>query len=142
LLLEQILPNCALHSHDVVNDARGSLVALEGASNVPFEIERVYFLYGTAHGAERGFHAHRELEQWVVAVAGSCVITVDDASHRQEVELDAPDKALYIGPGIWREMRDFSSGAVLMVLASKPYDEADYIRDYDEFQLIAQRGLR
>jgi dTDP-4-dehydrorhamnose 3,5-epimerase-like enzyme len=139
LLLEQILPNCALHSHDVVHDSRGSLLALEAEREVPFDIERVYFLYGTKSGAERGFHAHKTLEQWVVCVAGSCLIVVDDGRNRREVLLDTPENGLHIGRGIWREMRDFSPGAVLMVIASAHYDESDYIRSFDEF-LASARG--
>lgn len=138
MLLERILPNCALHSHNVAADGRGRLVALEAGRDVPFAIERVYFLYETAPGAERGFHAHRSLEQWAVCVSGSCTLVVDDGSERREVRLDAPDKGLYIGAGIWREMHDFSPGAVLMVLASARYDEGDYIRSYDEFLALAQ----
>lgn len=134
VLLEQILPNCALHSLDVRRDSRGALLALEAERNVPFKIERVYFLFDTSPGAERGFHAHRELQQWVVAVAGACTITVDDGSSRRDVRLDSPDSALHIGGGIWREMGGFSHDAVLMVLASAHYDEADYIRDYEEFR--------
>ena len=117
----------------VVRDARGNLIALEGGDELPFAIARAYFLFDTSPGAERGFHAHRELEQLAFCVAGACTVVIDDASERRSVRLDAPHKALYIGPGLWREMRDFSAGAVLMVLASHPYDEADYIRDYDEF---------
>ena len=138
MLLEQILPNCALHSHNVATDDRGRLVALEAGREVPFAIERVYFLYDTSPGAERGFHAHRSLEQWMVCVAGTCTLVVDDGAERREVLLDAPDKGLYIGPGIWREMRGFSPGAVLMVLASAPYDESDYLRSYDDFLQLAR----
>jgi len=140
MLIEQILPNCALHAHRVVEDQRGCLVALESEADVPFRIERVYYLFDTARGATRGFHAHRELQQWAVCVAGACTITVDDASERRTVTLDTPDKALHIGPGVWREMRDFAPGSVLMVLASQPYNEADYIRDFDEF--VASRRAK
>lgn len=139
--IEQILPGCCLHSHEVIRDQRGSLIALEAQYQVPFPIERVYFLYDTAPNAERGFHAHKELEQWAVCVSGACTITVDDGAQRRDVRLDTPEKGLYIGRGLWREMRDFSSGAVLMVLASARFDEGDYIRDYDDF-LAAARGCR
>jgi dTDP-4-dehydrorhamnose 3,5-epimerase len=138
-LLERIVGNCALYRHRVVADERGSLVALEQPT-LPFAIRRVYFLYSSAPDSERGFHAHKALQQWAVCVSGSCVMTVDDSVERREVVLDTPDKGLYIGPGIWREMRNFSDGAVLMVLASAPYDEADYIRDYDEFRRFMDRG--
>jgi dTDP-4-dehydrorhamnose 3,5-epimerase-like enzyme len=133
LLLEQILPNCSLHSHQVRGDDRGSLIALEAACEVPFPIERVYFVFETRPGVDRGFHAHKSLEQWAVCVSGSCVMTMDDGRDRRSVRLDSPEKGLYIGPGIWREMSDFSPDAVLMVIASTRYDEADYIRRYEEF---------
>ncbi|MEA3040137.1 MAG: hypothetical protein QOE79_2650 [Sphingomonadales bacterium] len=114
-------------------DDRGSLIPLEPGQVVPFEIKRVYYIYGTAADAQRGFHAHRDLEQLVICVAGACTITVDDGRARREVRLDRPDKGLLISGLIWREMRDFSSDAVLIVLASKRYDEADYIRRYEDF---------
>jgi len=133
MLLEQILPNCALHSHRVAGDERGSLISLQSGFGIPFEFKRVYLVYGTRPGVERGFHAHKSLEQWVVCVSGSCVFTVDDGNDRREVLLDSPEKGLQIGSGIWREMRDFTPDAVLMVVASTHYELDDYIRSYDEF---------
>jgi dTDP-4-dehydrorhamnose 3,5-epimerase-like enzyme len=133
VIIEQIFDNCSLQRVEARQDERGALVALEAGRQVPFAIERVYYLFATREGAERGFHAHRELRQLAICVAGSCVISVDDGASRRDVLLDSPDKALFIGGMLWREMRDFSPGAVLMVLASAPYDEADYIRDYDDF---------
>jgi dTDP-4-dehydrorhamnose 3,5-epimerase-like enzyme len=133
MLLEQILPNCALHSHRVAGDERGSLISLQSGFEIPFEFKRVYLVYGTRPGVERGFHAHKSLEQWVVCVSGSCVFTVDDGNDRREVLLDSPEKGLQIGSGIWREMRDFTPDAVLMVVASTHYELDDYIRSYDEF---------
>ena len=121
---------CTFQPH---GDSRGKLIALEEGADIPFPIKRVYYIYDTLPGVERGFHAHRELEQILVCVSGSCEITVDDGRERETIPLGKPSEGLYIGPGIWREMRDFSPGAVLLVLASLPYDEHDYIRDYDEF---------
>jgi dTDP-4-dehydrorhamnose 3,5-epimerase-like enzyme len=141
LLLEQILPNCELHSHQVKGDDRGSLIALEAAREIPFPIERVYFVFGTRPGVDRGFHAHKTLEQWAVCVSGSCVMTMDDGRERRSVRLDSPEKGLYIGRGIWREMSDFSPDAVLMVIASNHYDEADYIRSYEDFLDFAASTL-
>jgi len=138
LLVEQLMPHCALHRHDPVRDGRGALIALEGGHEVPFDIARVYYLYDTPEGQARGFHAHKALQQWAVCVAGACTVLVDDGATRREVRLDSPDLALHIGPGIWREMRDFSAGAVMMVLASERYDEADYIRDYAAFRAAAR----
>ena len=134
---DPILSNCVLHHLDRLDDVRGGLIALESGRQVPFPIERVYYLFGTADGAERGFHAHRALRQLAICVAGACTIRVDDGAERRDVRLDGPDKALFIGQMVWREMRDFTPGAVLMVLASSPYDEADYIRDYEEFRVLA-----
>lgn len=114
-------------------DSRGQLIALEENADIPFKIRRVYYIYGVNEGIRRGYHAHRALEQVLVCVHGSCWITLDDGSMREEVLLDCPEQGLYIGPGTWREMHDFTPDAVLMVFASEPYDEEDYIRDYDEF---------
>lgn len=138
-LLERLFDNCALYRHQVIADDRGSLVALEGDRNLPFAIARVYYLFGGLAGADRGFHAHRALQQWAVCVAGACTILVDDGRERREVRMDGPDKGLLIGNMLWREMRDFTPGAVLMVLASMPYDEADYIRDYEDFLTEARK---
>jgi dTDP-4-dehydrorhamnose 3,5-epimerase-like enzyme len=125
--------NCRLHRLDARGDDRGSLIALEGGRSVPFEIARVYYIFGTRPGVARGFHAHRDLKQLAVCVRGSCVMTIDDGRSRREVLLDRPDLALEIGSMVWREMRDFSEDAVLLVLASGHYDSRDYIQSYDEF---------
>ena len=130
------LRNCGLRALTVRGDERGSLVALETGRDVPFAIARVYYIFGTKAGVDRGFHAHHDLRQWAVCVSGSCVMALDDGAAKQDFVLDRPDVALEIGPMIWREMRDFSDDAVLMVLANKPYDEADYIRDYDAFVML------
>lgn len=133
-LLSTTLPkNCRLHSLAVRGDARGSLVALEGGVEVPFDVARVYYIFGTKPGVERGFHAHERLTQWAICVTGSCVMRIDDGVTRADVMLDRPDVALEIGSIIWREMHHFSHEAVLLVLASAHYDPADYIRDYNEF---------
>ena len=134
----QSLPaNCRLHRFAARSDPRGSLVALEAGREVPFDIGRVYYLYGTPAGEARGFHGHRELEQMAVCLAGAVTITLDDGRSRREVRLDRPDMGLHIGKMIWREMSDFTDDAVLMVIASLPYDEGDYIRSYDDFLAAA-----
>ncbi|MDF0729873.1 FdtA/QdtA family cupin domain-containing protein [Pseudomonas entomophila] len=117
----------------VLGDARGSLVALERERNVPFEIRRVYFIYNTAEGVSRGYHAHRKLRQVAVCVAGSCTMVLDDGHKREEVVMDSPERGLLIEDLVWREMHHFSDNCVLMVLASEYYDEADYVRDYQKF---------
>ncbi|MBQ1263652.1 MAG: WxcM-like domain-containing protein [Oscillospiraceae bacterium] len=114
-------------------DDRGQLIAIEQLKDLPFEIRRVYYIYDTLEGVRRGFHAHLNLEQILVCVKGSCKIHLDDGSDTAEVLLDCPSKGLYIANNMWREMYDFSPDAVLLVLASEYYDEADYIRDYDKF---------
>lgn len=122
----------------VIGDFRGSLIALEQGLNVPFTIQRVYYIYGTKLDVSRGFHAHKKLKQLAVCVAGKCRIVLDNGRNREEIWLDSPDKALLIGGMIWREMHDFSDDCVLMVLASEWYDPDDYIHDYEEF--IGLRG--
>lgn len=124
----------------VVSDPRGDLTFIEGENHVPFPIARVYYLYNVPVDAERGGHAHHELEQVIFALSGSFRISVDDGRSRQEFWLRDPRRGLYISRMIWREMDAFSQGAVCMVLASHPYDEADYIRDYDEFIATTKAG--
>lgn len=114
-------------------DDRGQLVAIEAMQDLPFEIKRVYYIYDTLPGVRRGYHAHRCLQQILVCVHGSCKIHLDDGCETAEVLLDKPYEGLYISNDTWREMYDFSEGAVLLVLASEHYDEADYIRDYQQF---------
>ena len=113
-------------------DDRGQLIALEEFKNIPFDIKRVYYMY-TVPGVTRGKHAHRHLEQVLICVHGSCKIRLNDGTEEEVVTLDDPAKGLYVANDMWREMFDFSEGAVLMVVASELYDETDYIRDYDEF---------
>jgi hypothetical protein len=117
----------------VISDPRGDLTFVEGERHIPFRIARVYYLYNVPVDAERGGHAHRELEQVIFALSGSFRITVDDGRERAEYWLRNPRKGLYIRRMIWREMDSFSQGAVCMVLASHPYDEGDYLRDYNDF---------
>lgn len=114
-------------------DDRGSLVALEQSGNVPFDIKRVYYMFDTKEGVSRGFHAHKTLKQVAIAIRGSCNFVLDDGKNRANVLLDNPCKGLYINELVWREMDQFSSDCVLMVLASEHYDEKDYIRSYDAF---------
>ncbi|TDT58934.1 dTDP-4-dehydrorhamnose 3,5-epimerase-like enzyme [Enterobacter sp. AG5470] len=114
-------------------DERGSLVALEYGSNIPFEIKRVYYLFNTGANVKRGFHAHRHLKQVAIAVRGSCRFILDDGNERVSLLLDNPAQGLVIESYIWREMVDFSEDCVLMVLANELYDESDYVRNYNDF---------
>lgn len=119
-------------------DERGSLVSLETEKNIPFEIKRVYYLFDTLEGVTRGFHAHKELKQVAIAVRGSCRFILNDGHERVEILLDNPAQGLLIESFIWREMADFSPDCVLMVLANKKYDESDYVRDYNQFKIMAK----
>lgn len=116
-----------------LGDERGSLIAIEEGYNAPFDIKRVYYIFDTKEGVERGFHAHINLKQICIAVKGSCTFVLDDGTKRQEIKLDNPNEGLYIEGLIWREMKGFSEDCVLVVIASEHYDEADYIRDYQKF---------
>jgi hypothetical protein len=116
-----------------VHDPRGDLTFIEGGVHIPFGIARVYYLYNVPVDAERGGHAHKELQQVLFALSGSFRVTVDDGKSRSEYWLRDPRKGLYISRMIWREMDCFSQGAVCMVLASHRYDESDYFRDYQAF---------
>lgn len=114
-------------------DERGSLIALEQEKNIPFEIKRVYYMFNTTEGVRRGYHAHQQLKQVVIAVRGSCRFLLDDGKEKISIFLDNPAQGLLIESCIWREMYDFSDDCVLMVLADRLYDESDYIRDYNDF---------
>lgn len=116
-----------------VNDQRGNLTFIEGQSHVPFEIKRVYYLYDVPGGAERGGHAHKKLQQVMIALAGSFDVLLDDGKQKTTVHLNCPYQGLYVSDMTWREMSNFSSGSVCLVLASTEYDESDYYRDYDAF---------
>jgi dTDP-4-dehydrorhamnose 3,5-epimerase-like enzyme len=131
--MESADPFFSLNLHE---DARGKLVAIEGSRDIPFAIERVYYIIG-AEGAARGFHAHRSLEQLMICLSGSCRIVLDDGRRRSDYRLDRPDTGLFVRAMTWREMHDFSPNCVILVLASAHYDEADYVWDHDEFLKLA-----
>ncbi len=123
-------------------DDRGQLVAIEAMKDLPFAVKRVYYIYDTLTDVRRGFHAHRNLQQILLCVHGSCKIHLDNGTDTAEVLLDKPNVGLYISNDMWREMYDFSEGAVLLVLASEYYDEADYIRNYDDFiKLVREKEI-
>jgi len=122
-----------------VIDPRGTLTFVEENQHVPFPIARVYWLYDVPGGAVRGGHAHRRLQQLIIAASGSFDIVLDDGSERRRFHLNRSYFGLYVPPMFWREMDNFSSASVCLVAASEPYDEADYIRDYEVFQKEAGR---
>ncbi|HEY1952403.1 MAG TPA: FdtA/QdtA family cupin domain-containing protein [Gemmatimonadaceae bacterium] len=115
------------------SDARGSLSFVEAQRHIPFQIKRVYYLYGVPAGESRGGHAHRELDQLMIAAAGSFDVVLGDGRNQRRFSLDSPDRGLVVPRMAWREMENFSAGAVCLVLASEYYDEGDYYRDYEEF---------
>ncbi len=125
--------NYRLIDFEIHGDARGKLVALENNKEIPFEVKRVYYMFDTLPNESRGFHAHKKLEQIIIAMDGACRFILDDGKKRESVLLNRPDVGLYIGQNMWREMHDFSYGCKLVVLASEFYDEKEYIRNYDDF---------
>ncbi len=114
-------------------DNRGLLIACEQGHNVPFDIKRVYYIFATKKDVTRGKHAHKKLKQILICVSGSCDVLVEENQTKEIYHLDSPTQGLYIGGLVWREMFNFSKGAVLLVLASEYYNEKDYVRSYDEF---------
>ena len=115
------------------SDREGNLTVVENSITLPFDVKRVYYLYDIPGGEGRGAHAHRDLEQLIIAASGSFTVTLDDGKCKRSFFLNRPYQGLYVKPGMWRDLDDFSSGAVCMVLASEKYDARDYIRDYNEF---------
>ena len=127
------LTKCKIIDLPKISDPRGNLTFIEGGRHVPFEIKRVYYLYDVPGGAERGGHAHKDLHELIVALSGSFDATLDDGKQKQRFHLNRSYSGEYVCPMIWRELDNFSSASVCMVLASNLYDEADYYRHYDEF---------
>lgn len=123
----------------VVPEPRGNLCFIEGGRHVPFEIARVYYLYDVPSQSTRAGHAHRALHQLLIPLSGSFDVRLHDGREEQRVTLNRPSRGLHIGPMQWRDIDNFSSGAVCLVLASLPYDEADYIRDFDDFLALAAK---
>ncbi len=133
--------NCRIIDLPKISDPRGNLTAIESRQQVPFDIQRVYYLYDVPGGAERGGHAHKELHQLIVAMSGSFDVILDAGNGKHRYHLNRSYHGLYVCPMIWREIDNFSSGSVCLVLASNHYDENDYYRDYDQY-LQALENLR
>jgi hypothetical protein len=125
--------DCVILPLNKIHNRAGNITIVEGQNNVPFDIKRVYYLYDIPGGVERGGHAHKELRQLIVAASGSFNVVLDDGCNKKVVTLNRPDYGLLVVPGIWRELLEFSSGAVCLVLASMLFEENDYIRDYNDF---------
>ena len=131
--------NYEIYNFLIKGDERGSLIAIEQGYNAPFEIKRVYYIFDTKKGVERGFHAHIRLKQICIAIKGSCSFVLDNGEKREEIKLTNPTQGIFIEGLIWREMKNFSPDCVLLVIASEHYDENDYIRCYNKFKEIKNK---
>ncbi|KAF0238243.1 MAG: WxcM-like domain-containing [Prolixibacteraceae bacterium] len=125
--------DCHVIPLNKINDLAGNTTVVEGNRNIPFNLRRIYYLYDIPGGESRGGHAHRELHQLIVAASGSFEVLLDDGENKKIVRLDRPNFGLLVLPGIWRELMEFSSGAICIVLASHKYDKSDYMRNYNAF---------
>ena len=125
--------DCLIKKIETVRNSFGCVSALTSFDTVPFSIERIYYLYDVPYGAERGEHGHKELEQYFIAVSGSFIVILKDGKKEKSFSLNRPNEALYVAPGMWRQLKSFSVGSACLVLASKPFSEKDYIRNYREF---------
>ena len=127
------IKDCKIIELPKISDPRGNLSFIEGGQDIPFDIKRVYYLYDVPGGSDRGSHAHKNLHQFIVAMSGSFDVVLDDGRDKKRFHLNRSYYGLYVCPMMWRYLDNFSSGAVCMVLASSRYNEADYIRDYEQF---------
>ena len=130
------MEDCELIELGKNHHANGNLTVVENEMQVPFDIKRVYYLYDVPGGEERGGHSHKALKQFIVAISGAFDVVIDDGINQRTITLNRPYQGLLIVPGIWRVINNFSSGAVCLVIASEHYDEADYVRDYQEFKQL------
>jgi dTDP-4-dehydrorhamnose 3,5-epimerase-like enzyme len=144
LLIEKCnaLKDCKIVDFPKVTDYRGNLSFIEENHQIPFQIKRVYYLYDVPSGATRGGHAHKALQQVVIALSGSFDVILDDGYQRRSFFLNRPHYGLYIAPRIWRELENFSSNSVALSLVSEVYDESDYVRGYDDFKRLVENGWR
>ncbi len=132
-----MVKNCKIVNIRVIEDSRGKMIPIEYPKQLEFPLKRIYYIYDVGKKERRGYHSHNELEQILIAVHGKIKILIKTPYEEEIVELDSPDKGLYIGPMVWREMFDFEDEAVLLVLASHEYDESDYIRNYEDYKIKA-----
>ena len=134
--------NCNLVELQKIKNRAGNLSVVENSKSIPFDIARVYYIYDVPGGSDRGGHAHKDLEQYVIAVSGAFDIQLDDGRNKKTIRLDRPNFALHVKKGIWRETKNFTSGSICMVLASEIYNEEDYIYDYQEFLNFKNEGSK
>jgi len=132
-LKDNTVYDCSVIDVSKVHNESGNITVVENGENIPFDVKRIYYLYDIPGGEVRGGHAHYELEQFIIAASGSFDVVLDDGKNKKRVTLNRPNLALHIVPGLWRELDNFSSGSISMVLASHAYDESDYIREYNNF---------
>lgn len=132
--------NCGIVELPKIHNRAGNITAIENQIHAPFEVKRVYYLYDVPGGEDRGGHAHKTLQQFIIAVSGAFDIKIDDGINKKIIHLDRPYIGLHITPGIWRELLNFSSGAICLVLASELYSESDYMRNYKEFITYTQES--
>ena len=133
MIVKSSIYNCCVVELNKVHNRSGNLTSLDDNTKIPFSVKRIYYLYDVPGGAERGGHGHKGLHQLIVAASGCFDVVLDDGKNKKVVELNRSYYGLYVVPGIWREIINFSSGAICLVLASEKYDAADYIRDYEEY---------
>jgi hypothetical protein len=136
MITKSTIYGCNIIELNKIHNRSGNITSVEGKVNIPFEIKRIYYLYDVPGGAERGGHAHKDLEQLIIAASGCFDVMLDDGTNKKVVELNRPYYGLYVVPGIWRELINFSSGAICLVMASRKYEKDDYIRDYNLFKSI------
>lgn len=133
--------SCVILPLSKIHNRAGNITIVEGKRNIPFDVKRIYYLYDIPGGEDRGGHAHLELTQLIVAASGSFDVLLDDGINKKIVTLNRPDYGLLVVPGIWRELMEFSSGGICLVLASHKYDESDYIRNNDNFKKYASSNI-
>jgi len=134
-----VLKDCYLFSLPQITDTRGSVTFMEGQRHIPFDIKRVYYLYGMQENTQRGAHAHKKLKQVLIALSGRFTVKLDDGKEIKEYTLSHPSEGLYVAPGVWRELQDFSSHAICLALTSELYDEEDYFRDYAAYRASLEK---
>jgi hypothetical protein len=140
--LKNTVYNCSILELPKIHNRAGNITPIDNSNNIPFDVKRVYYLYDIPGGETRGGHAHKNLYQLLVAASGSFDVLLDDGVNKKIVSLNRPYLGIYIVPGIWRELINFSSGAICLVLASRKYDAGDYMRDYQEYLTFKNNGDR